>query len=63
VTERRGIRPSEALGITCDWCGYCVDEGFYVASGLRAREKAREDEAEVERQDEVARMRREMRAG
>lgn len=63
VAKYRGHRVSELLDITCDFCAWCVDETCAALVVQEAERQRTEAKAEADHDDELARMRREVRAG
>lgn len=60
VAELRGQAPSELLGITCDYCSYCLDEAALIVDAQARAANYEEMEREAE-QDAASRdLRREM---
>lgn len=63
MAERRGQRPSEVLGIGCDYCAWCFDEAMYVLEVMEREAEATERLAASEHEATLADLRERMRRG
>jgi hypothetical protein len=49
MAKRTNRRPSEIVGIDCDWCAWCFDDALLYRELAELKIKQDEDEAQKER--------------